>query len=326
MTRLRIQDTLSRHPEIGDEPIERPIFVVGMPRSGTTHLLNTLAADRRLRSLALWEAFEPVPIPGEPVSDDECDPRFARAAARWEAQRKLMPVMEMMHPFTPEHVHEETELMLPNFGSYFLEFWFRTPKWRDTYLGTDQTPQYRYLKQVLQLLQWRRGPKRWVLKTPQHLEQLRPLTTVFPDADIVMTHRDPLAVVQSVATMITYSSRMRYEHSDPEGTCRYWIDRVDRLLSACLRDVDVAPDRVDVPFRPFMRDQVGTIERVYHHVGWPVDAGSRAAIDQHLREHQRGRDGQLRYDFRSDFGIDPAEVRPRFAAYMEAFRLEEEVT
>jgi Sulfotransferase family len=326
VTRLRTQDLLGRHPEIADEPIERPIFIVGLPRSGTTHLLNTLASDRRLRSLPLWEAFEPVPTPGEPVTDDEQDPRFVRAAARWEAQRALMPAMEMMHPFTPDHVHEETELMLPNFGSYFLEFWFRTPRWRDVYLTTDQTPHYHYLKQMLQLLQWRRGPRRWVLKTPQHLEQLRPLMAVFPDADVVMTHRDPLAVVQSVATMITYSSRMRYLQTDPEWTCRYWIDRVARLLSACLRDLEVVPNRIDVRFHEFMRDQPAVIERIYAHVGWPVDAHSRAAFERHLAEHARGRDGQLRYDLRGDFGVEPSEFRDRFAAYMELFDVAEEVS
>jgi hypothetical protein len=325
VTRLRIQDLLNRHPEIRDEEIARPIFVVGLPRSGTTHLLNVLAADHRLRSLPLWEAFEPVPIPGEPVTNDEHDPRFRRAAERWKVQRELMPAMAMMHPFTPEHIHEETELMLPNFGSYFFEFWFRTPGWRDVYLATDQTPHYHYLKQVLQLLQWQRGPRRWVLKTPQHLEQLRPLMTVFPDADVVMTHRDPLAVVQSLATMITYSSRMRYRRTDPDQTCRYWIDRVARLLESGVRDLEVVPNRVDVRFHEFMQNQSATIERVYQHVGWPVDAYARAAMERHLLDHERGRDGQLRYDFRNDFGLDPSDFRHRFSSYMEAFGVQEEV-
>lgn len=326
VNRLRINDTFARHPEILDEEIDRPVFIVGLPRSGTTHLLNTLAADRRLRSLPLWEAFEPVPLPGEPVTDDENDPRFRRAADRWDAQRALMPALEMMHPFTPEHIHEETELMLPNFGSYFLEFWFRTPRWRDHYLATDQTPQYEYLKRMLQLLQWRRGRRRWVLKTPQHLEQLRPLMAVFPDARIVMTHRDPLAVVQSVATMITYTSRMRYKNTDPEWTCRYWIDRVGRLLDACVRDLDAVPERVDVRFHEFMRDQSGTIERIHEQLEWPVDDAAREAIQHHLRTHERGRDGQLRYDMRADFGLEPGEFRERFTGYMEAFGLEEEVS
>jgi Sulfotransferase family len=324
-TRLRVRDLLVRHPEILDVPIVRPIIVVGLPRSGTTHLLNVLAADTRLRSLPLWEAFEPVPLPGEPVSDDEADPRYQRSADRWEATKRLLPSMAAMHPMTPDHVHEETELMLPDFSSYFVEWWFRAPRWRDYYLGHDQTPHYRYLKVLLQLLQWRRGPQRWVLKTPQHLEQLVPLMRVFPDADVVMTHRDPLAVVQSAATMVTYSSRLRYRRTDPAGTGRYWADRVGTLLDASRRDLHLVPNAVHVRFHEFMADEMATIERIYDSVGWPFDDDARDSARRHLRGHQRGKDGRMTYDLATDFELDIGELRRRFEPYCEATGVEQEV-
>ena len=223
--RLRLHDLLERHPEIHDEEIVAPIIVVGLPRSGTTHLVNLIAADARLRSLPLWESYEPVP-----------DPRRARGRPPPALRRRLgghaatVPLLAAMHPMAPDHIHEELELQLPDFSSYNQEWVARVPRWRDYYLATDQTPHYAYLKTVLQILQWYRPGERWVLKSPQHLEQLGPLLATFPDATIVVTHRDPVSVIQSAATMLTYGARMNYRTTQPEWYLAYWADRIERLL------------------------------------------------------------------------------------------------
>ena len=154
-SRLLIQDSWTRHPEILDIAIERPIIVVGLPRSGTTHLLNTLAADPRLRSLPLWESYEPLPLPGEPSTGDENDPRWFRCQKAWEGMQSVTPHLAAMHPMNPDHVHEELELMGPDFASYNYEWLAHSPRWRDHYLGHDQQPHYDYMKNVLRLLTWR---------------------------------------------------------------------------------------------------------------------------------------------------------------------------
>ena len=193
--RLRIHRLLEDHPEIHDVEITRPIIVVGLPRSGTTHLVNLIAADRRLRSMPLWEGQEPVAV-GE-YADVKQDPRYVRCAGVWESMQKATPLVAAMHPMEPDHIHEELELQLPNFSSYNQEWIARCPGWRDYYLAHDQRPHYAYLKTVLKILQWYRPRERWVLKSPQHLEQLGPLVETFPDATFVVTHRDPVSVVQS---------------------------------------------------------------------------------------------------------------------------------
>ena len=192
INRLRLEDLLARHPEILDVEIRRPIIIVGLPRSGTTHLLNLISADTRLRSLPYWESLEPIPIPGEEPGPDGQDPRYLRCRQNFERSDGLLPHLKAMHHMTPEHTHEEIELQALDFSSYILEWVAHVPRLRDYYLSQDQTSSYAYMKKALQALQWLRGPDRWVLKSPQHLEQLRPLYKTFPDATFAVTARDPV--------------------------------------------------------------------------------------------------------------------------------------
>ncbi len=326
--RLLIADLLARHPEITDIPIERPVIVVGLPRSGTTNLVNLLAADTRFRSMPLWESYAPVPNPNDPAEVDGVDPRWERSQAGWEAMQAGAPLLAAMHPMEPDHVHEENELMAPDFSNYNTEWIARAPRWRDSYLGADQTPHYAYMKTVLQILQWYRPRERWVLKSPQHLEQLGPLLTTFPDATVVVTHRDPVAVVQSTATMLTYGARTLYRDPKPEWYRDYWTDRIGRLLDASLRDRHLLPtDRtVDVLFHEYMADEMATIERVYDVAGIELTDVARAEIEAYRLAHPRGKEGRMVYDLRRDFHTTPEEVRARFGAYLDTFPVRIEVS
>jgi hypothetical protein len=326
--RLRIRALLLEHPEIQRIAIERPIIVVGLPRSGTTHLVNLIAADARLRSLPLWESQEPVPDPREAAGADGVDARYARSARGWEMMRANVPLLAAMHPMSPDHIHEELELMLPDFSSYNQEWIARAPQWRDYYLAHDQTPHYAYLKTVLQILQWRQPRERWVLKSPQHLEQLGPLLATFPDATIVATHRDPVAVIQSAAVMLSYGARMNYRTPEPEWYLDYWTDRIRRLLEASVRDRALLPAgrTIDVLFHEFMADDIATVERIYDVAGLPMTDAARAQIDAYLRDHPRGKEGQVVYDLRRDFGAEPAAVREPFGFYFERFPVKLEVS
>jgi hypothetical protein len=326
--RLRIRDVLERHPEILEIRIDRPIVVVGLPRSGTTHLVNLIAADQRLRSMPLWESYEPVPDPRESIGADGVDPRWQRCQQAWEGMRMTLPHLPAMHPMHPDHVHEELELELPDFSSYTPEWVSRCPRWRDYYLSHDQTPHYGYLRTVLQVLQWLRPRQRWVLKSPQHLEQLGPLVATFPDATVVVTHRDPVSVVQSAATMMTYAARLSYRHPRPDFYIDYWRDRIRRLLEASVRDRHVvAGERsVDVLFHEFMEDDLAMVERIYGVAGLAMTDEARHQIAAYRDAHRRGVDGQVAYDLRADFGVTPRDVRSPFGFYLDRFPVAEEVT
>jgi len=324
--RLLIRDTLRRHPEIHDEVIDRPIIVAGMPRSGTTHLLNLLGADTRLRSIPLWEAYEPVRNPLEPDAPGGIDPRYARTAAAWEASQAANPLSAAMHPMEPDHFHEDLELMCPDFASYNFEWIARSPQWRDFYLASDQTPHYEYMKTVLKLLQWQdaqagKPRKRWVNKCPQHLEQLPVLRRVFPDATVAVTYRDPVEVIQSAITMIAYGERMFYPDIDAKGLLAYWTDRVEKLLRACVRDRHLWPEAqsVDVPFDQFMADDMAVVRQVRAKAGLPETDEANREVAQFIAAHPRGKHGQIVYNLERDFGVTPAELRQRFAFYFDAY-------
>jgi hypothetical protein len=324
--RLLIQNTLNNHPEIHEEVIERPIIVVGMPRSGTTHLLNLLGADTRLRSNPLWETYEPLPNPQEPAPEDGVDPRYARCAAQWEASQRSNPLAAAMHPMEPDHFHEDIELMGPDFASYNFEWIARSPGWRDYYLSTDQTPHYEYMKTVLKILQWSdvqagKPRKRWVTKCPQHLEQLAVLKKVFPDATVAITYRDPVDVIQSAITMIAYGERMFYPDIDAKGLLDYWTDRVEKLLRACVRDRHLWPEArsVDVPFDEFMADDMAVVREVRSKAGLAETEQANREVAAFIAAHPRGKHGQIVYNLERDFGISPEALRKRFDFYYDAF-------
>lgn len=330
--RLLIHATLQRHPEIFEERIERPLIVIGLPRSGTTHLVNLLAADDRLQSLPLWESYEPVPRPGEALLPDGSDPRYRRCAEAWEGMQRTTPLIAAMHPMNPDHVHEELELMGPDFASYNFEWLAMSPRWRDHYYATDQTPHYAYMKNVLKLLQWRRrqagqGARRWVLKCPQHLEQLPVLERTFPDATVIVTHRDPVAVIQSTVTMQAYSQRINRHRVAVSELIDYWSDRIEHLLRACVRDRDLLPAgrSLDLPFHEFMADEIGAMQRVYEKAALELTAAARTRLERYIAAHPRGREGRVVYHLARDFGVEPAVLRQRFAFYFERFPLRAEV-
>ncbi len=319
--RLRLEDLLKRRPEILDVEIRKPIIIAGLPRSGTTHLVNLISADTRLRSLPYWESLEPFPAPEDIAGPDGVDPRLERCRQTYDRGDRLLPLLRAMHHMTPEHVHEEIEVQELDFSTYNLEWYARVPRWRDFYLSYDQRPHYAYLKKALKALQWMRGPDRWVLKSPQHLEQLVPLYETFPDATIVLTHRDPVSVIQSAITMLAYGARLRRTRVDPRDIATYWIDRIERLLRTCIRDRERIPaaQSLDVLFHEFMADDVGMVEEIYTLAGLPMTGEARTRLAAFMTDNRRGKHGRVIYDLRGDFDIEPAALRRRFAFYLDRF-------
>jgi hypothetical protein len=318
--RLLIEDLVRRHPEILDERITAPIIICGLPRTGTTHLHNLMSADPALRTLPYWESLEPVlaereqPAPGAP------DPRLERTAGALAFLNTALPYFNRMHEMTVEHTHEEIQLLAIDFSTMLFETTAPMPTWRDHYLQRDQRPSYAYLVKVLKVLQWQRGGTRWVLKTPQHLEQFPALVNTFPDATFVVTHRDPVSVTASMVTMIAYTARLTRDRVDLEGMGNYWSDRLERMLHRCATERDFLPaDRtIDVRFDEFMADDLAMVARVYDLAGQPLDERSRASMTSFMAAHPRGRHGAVRYDL-GQFGLDTGERRRALDFYTERF-------
>ncbi|BBZ13831.1 sulfotransferase family protein [Mycobacterium branderi] len=316
--RLLLTDLLKRHPEIRDIELLPPVVIAGLPRTGTTHLHNLLAAAPTFRTLPYWESVEPFPLPAE--AGAEPDPRRTRMDAAVDFMNAVMPHFRLMHEMTTDHVHEEIQLLANAFSSMLFETLADVPRWRDYYLAHDQTPAYEYLALQLKALQFLRGGRRWLLKSPSHLEQLPVLDAVFPSVVVVFTHRDPVPVALSMITMITYTARMHRSPVPITEIAASWIDRLELMLAALVRDRDIiGPDRsVDIRFDDFMADELGVAERLYDLAGETLTAEARAAMASYLAGHQRGRLGQVATSAEM-FGLDEHDLAVRFGSYVERF-------
>ena len=326
--RFSLTDLVRRYPEIAEIEIRTPLIVVGMPRSGTTHLVNLLAQDSRRRALPYWESQEPIPVPGQGPAEDGVDPRYARAKAEHDAVMASTPHVAAMHDQYPEAIEEEVELLDLDAAAYVLEWHARVPSWRDTYLGLDQNVHYGYLKRVLQALTFLRGPRTWVLKSPQHAEQLGPLLTTFPDATVAFTHRDPVAVIRSAATMMAYSDRMRRYSIDPDWLIEYWSDRIRRLLTALVRDRDAVPAErsIDVGFHHLNGNEMPVLEEFYRCAGIDIPPALADRFTAYIAGNRRGVKGAVPYDLQRHFGVTAAELREPFAFYLDRFDVRPENT
>ncbi len=325
VTRLRTESLLREHPEILEEEVRAPIVILGLPRTGTTHLHNLMSQDPELRSLPYWESLEPIPDAPDPRRPLQPDPRVRRCAQGLWLVHWAMPLFPLMHEMEPEARHEEIQLLAVTFSSVLFEASYFVPSYRDWYRATDQTAAYRYLRRMLQALQWLRGPRRWLLKSPQHLEQLGPLLRVFPDARIVQTHRDPVRVTASMCTMAAYGLRMSRARIDLRQIGRYWADRIEQMLRASVESRPLVPEGQvsDVRFHEFMADDLATVERLKSFYGEPLAEPARAAMRAYLAGHARGRLGAIEYRL-EDFGLDTAERRRALRFYQERFAIPDE--
>ncbi len=316
--RLLLNDLLARHPEIYDIELLPPVVIAGLPRTGTTHLHNLLAAPPTFRTIPYWESAEPFPLPAE--AGVEPDPRKTRMDAAVEFMNSAMPHFPLMHEMTTEHVHEEIQLLANDFSTMLFETLGHVPRWRDYYLAHDQTSSYQHLALQLKALQFLRGGRRWLLKSPQHLEQLPVLDAVFPGVIVVCTHRDPVPVALSMVAMVTYTARMHCSPVPVQEIAASWVDRLQLMLNALVRDRDVIPPgrSIDVRFDEFMADELVVAERVYGLADESLTSAVRTVMTDYLTSHRRGRLGQIATSAEM-FGFGERDLRARFTRYVERF-------
>lgn len=235
INRLHLEALISDHPEIENIALPRPVVVSGLPRSGTTALARQLC--RGTRWLPYWEAIEPF------SSLNDVAGRNRRAAAIAARVGKVMPRMRQFHEDRPDSFADDQELQGLAFGSYSLEWHAHVPGWRDRYLTEDQEPVYRYMKRAMQALTFLRGPGRWTIKNPQHMENLGALRSVFPDALLVVSERPRTDVLRSMGRLIDYlDNHMRSSPRPPS----YWPHRLDAMRRSYMETRHHFPDRIEI--------------------------------------------------------------------------------
>ncbi|MDO7836681.1 sulfotransferase [Sphingobium sp. HBC34] len=320
--RLRFQDLWNRHPEILDETIEAPIFIVGLPRSGTTFLQQLLAQHPALRAVPFWENLAPLPQHDPAIRPPDDAPLIAQAERNVEGLRRFAPGLLALHQVAAEEPEEEIYLLGPGFASTVYEWVYILPSFGRWYASADHSAGYRHFRQILQTLQWMRGGgRRWLLKAPQHMEQLGPLRAAFPDAVIVETLRDPLTAAASLANLCCYGQRLRTDRPDPLATGAAAEAMIGRLVEAYVRDrPDNDPHFISVPFADLMGDPLPLAARVLAAAGVPMTDEARAAMAAYVADNGRKDRVPVNYG-PADFGIDIPRLRARLDGYYARFGL-----
>lgn len=318
-TRLRLREVLRRYPEIEAIRIEKPIIVLGLGRAGSTHLHRLLAADPRLRSVKSWEVFEPVPAWNELSSPRESDPRIIRFVDNMQQTAMVLPLTRLMFQQNAEDADEDFKLQGADFAECLWDTTFLDLAHGDRAVSSNE-PHYGFLKLMLKTLRWQQGPDRWVLKSPEHALHLESLLAAFPDATIVMTHRDPIAVVQSALTLVGYNARRYYDEVQTEALAEAVVRIIDQLLHASVYDRRVIHEGqlVDIFFHEFMTDKIGTIEKIYGSAGLTMGPREKQIMTRFLDDNPRYKDGRVIYDMH-EFGVDSETLRERWSFYYDKF-------
>lgn len=321
--RLRLIDWRKRHPEIEREEIIAPLFIVGMPRTGTTILHALLEQDPANRSPLFWEVQFPVP-PATPETWHD-DPRIAEDQKVLDQLYGLVPGFEAMHPMGATMPQECVAVFTMCFMSEQLQVQFNVPSYQAWLDEQDMHSTYEFYKRFLQHVQSGgvRG-ERWVLKSPAHLHLLETLLDVFPDARIVHTHRDPVEVCASVASLTAALRGAATDAIDLEAIGRqqvqWWAKLIERSLEQRKRLAHKREQFFDVAMSEIVEDPISVVRRMYAHFGYPLSGEVEAKMVSFMADHPRDKHGSHAYS-PGDFGIDPARDRALFHDYIEHFGL-----
>ena len=320
-SRLGIVEWRRRHPEVARARIEPPIVIVGQGRTGTTILHDLLAQDPETRAPLTWEVDLPCPPPQ--TATYASDPRIAEVQARSELTEQLIPGFRAMHPSGALLAQECVRITGGDFRSVIFPTQFRVPSYgRWAVYQADMAPAYRWHRRFLQHLQSGHPGRRWVLKSPGHIWCLGELLAEYPDALLVQTHRDPLRIVASVASLIATLRRLASaETSIPEVAAEwadYLLDGLDRSVDA-REDGTVPKERVvDLHFAAFVADPFATIRQVYDRLGFELRPEAEARMRAFWAANPVDKHGRHRYRF-ADTGLDAGELRERARRYQSYF-------
>jgi hypothetical protein len=317
--RLRIVDYLKQHPEVLEKPIDRPTFVFGLPRTGTTLTINLLSADPARRCFLRWEALNSAP-PAKP-GELHSDPRFLAEQQKLEASVKFMPHIAAIHYEDADSPTECQYAMALSFCAQIFDSNVRIPSYTKWFFETSYLPAFKFQKQLLQMLQSTNGG-RWTLKNPWHPLFLDDLTSVYPDARLVMTHRDPVEVVGSACSLIRHVRPMFSDQVDLREIADWMIGTFDLMIARqnAFRDKHGEDAIFDIQYAEQMRDPIGQMRKLYARFDEPFTAEAEAAMRKLLSENPQGKHGKHVYSL-EEFGLTAEGVRAHFKDYCERFRI-----
>jgi hypothetical protein len=318
--RMKVEAWLTDHPALLDAPIDSPLFVFGLPRTGTTLLINLLHADPARRSFLRWEAYDPVP-PARP-EELHAGPRYQVMQDKSQAALAYMPEIAAIHYEEADSPTECQFLMTPSFCSQVFESQADIPTYRRWFLEqADYLPAFRFHKRWLQVLQ-AESEGHWTLKNPWHPLYLDALTEVYPDAQLVMTHRDPAEVVGSICSLIKNVRAIYSNDVDLAGIGTSFMETFQIMIARtrAFMDKHGKDSIMHVQYADLMRDPLETARSIYDRFGQPLSVEAEQAMVAYLAQNRQGKHGKHSYDL-AEFGLSERAVRETFADYITDFAI-----
>lgn len=319
--RLRFQADLSRHPEILDEPLAAPVVIISLPRAGSTKLHRLLAEGDDFQKLLFWQGYNPAPFPG--VVPGLPDPRIEDAMRFLAWRSSTNAAADKAHHMEATAPEEEMYLLEFSFGIYWPTAYYNVPGYIEWLKTSDPNYVYRYLRQLLQYLQWqfcRGGSKPWILKAPPNLGYEAYIAANFPGAKFLVLHRDPLAVIPSVGALARetrklysvdakYSRQASWALEQFSGAMNRHLDWRERV-----RDVPI----LDIAYRDIHRREMDVVRTIYSFLGMPLSQRAEAAMRKWSDQNAQHKHGVHEYSL-EESGLSAVQIEEKFARYAREF-------
>ena len=317
--RLRFEEDLKKFPEILDQQIIAPIVIVGLPRTGSTMTHRLLASDPNHTAMLWWEGRYPALLPGEKRGDIEA--RMELGKAEVDAVVAASPEALDIHPWDYKGADEEILLLEHNFLSTVPESFMALPSYSKWIEEQDHTLAYEDLKKFIQYLQWQnpgREKKRWVLKSPHHLGFIDKMISVFPDAKIIQTHRDPIKTVPSFCSMCANLFEPLTTNFDKVFIGKHWSNKLTRALNHCMNISEQHPDNfLDLEFLNMIKDPIDEMKKIYEFIGESFGEKTEVAMEA-WREENKHEMGAHKYSL-EEYDLTESQINDNFAKYQQKY-------
>ncbi len=317
--RLRFEEDLKKFPEILDQEIIAPIVIVGLPRTGSTMTHRLLASDPNHTAMLWWEGRYPALLPGEKRGDIES--RMELGKAEVDAVVAASPEALDIHPWDYKGADEEILLLEHNFLSTVPESFMALPSYSEWIEEQDHTLAYEDLKKFIQYLQWQnpgREKKRWVLKSPHHLGFIDKMISVFPDAKIIQTHRDPIKTVPSFCSMCANLFEPLTTNFDKVFIGKHWSNKLTRALNHCMNISEQHPDNfLDLEFLNMIKDPIDEMKKIYEFIGESFGEKTEVAMEA-WREENKHEMGAHKYSL-EEYDLTESQINNNFAKYQQKY-------
>ena len=319
INRLRFEEDLKKFPEILDQEIIAPIVIVGLPRTGSTMTHRLLASDPNHTAMLWWEGRYPALLPGEKRGDIET--RMELGKAEVDAVVAASPEALDIHPWDYKGADEEILLLEHNFLSTVPESFMALPSYSEWIEEQDHTLAYEDLKKFIQYLQWQnpgREKKRWVLKSPHHLGFIDKMISVFPDAKIIQTHRDPIKTVPSFCSMCANLFEPLTTNFDKVFIGKHWSNKLTRALNHCMNISEQHPDNfLDLEFLNMIKDPIDEMKKIYEFIGESFGEKTEVAMEA-WREENKHEMGAHKYSL-EEYDLTESQINDNFAKYQQKY-------